>query len=67
LLRDAPLKQVPPGAEASSPSAKAGEAAATGVHSNIVLPSDMPLGVWNFDLVTDKTQPFETRGRILSP
>jgi hypothetical protein len=25
------------------------------------------LGVWNFDLVTDKTQPFETRGRILSP
>ncbi len=49
LLDDAPLKQVPPGAEASSPPAKTGEAAETGVHSNIVLPSDMPLGVWNFD------------------
>lgn len=49
LLDDAPLKQVPFGAEASSPPAKAGEAAADGVHSNIVLPSDMPLGVWNFD------------------
>ena len=25
------------------------------------------LGVWTFDVVTNKTQPFETRGQILSP
>jgi len=25
------------------------------------------LGVWNFDVVTDTTRPFETRGEILSP
>lgn len=49
LLHDAPLKQVPPGADAVSPPARAGAAAADGVHSNIVLPSDNPLGVWNFD------------------
>ena len=49
LLHDAPLKQVPPGADAVSPPAKAGEATAGGVHSNIVLPSDNPLGVWNFE------------------
>jgi len=49
LLLDAALKQVPPGAEASSPPARAGEAALAGVHSHIVLPSDMPLGVWNFE------------------
>lgn len=49
LLHDAPLKQVPPGADAVSPPAKAGEAVAGGDHSNIILPSVNPLGVWNFE------------------
>lgn len=47
LLHDAPLRQVPPGADAVSPPARAGDA--DGVHSNIILPSVNPLGVWNFE------------------
>lgn len=49
LLHDAPLKQVPPGADAVSPPAKAGDAGAGGVHSNVILPTVNPLGVWNFE------------------
>jgi hypothetical protein len=49
LLHDAPLTHVPPGADAVARPAGAGEAVAGGDHSNIVLPSDNPLGVWNFD------------------
>src|ERR1044071_6619533 len=47
LLHDAPLKQVPPGADAVSPRARTSDA--DGNHSNIILPSVNPLGVWNFE------------------
>jgi len=51
LLRDAPLRQVPPGTDASAPDHHAaGDHEPSGdPHSHIILPSVNPLGVWNFD------------------
>lgn len=49
LLRDVPLKHVPPGADVASAPQGDGAAKATGDHSNIILPTVHPLGIWNFD------------------
>ena len=49
LLHDEPLAHVPSGAASSSAAAGASAAKATGAHSNIILPSVNPVGVWNFD------------------
>jgi Concanavalin A-like lectin/glucanases superfamily len=59
LLRDAPLKQVPPGADASAPTNSGG--AKDGDQSNIILPGVNPLGVWNFDdCNTSRTNLFDS-------
>ncbi|HSR99671.1 MAG TPA: LamG domain-containing protein [Kofleriaceae bacterium] len=50
LLHDEPLKQVFPGASSSASSGTTDPGAVdSGKHSDIVLPSANPAGVWNFD------------------
>lgn len=51
LLRDAPLKQMPPGVDASKPDGVAANSRGQGdgIHGHIILPSVNPLGVWDFD------------------